>query len=273
LSEIVKREGIQSAMAAPIIVSGQAFGVFGVAFCTQHSPTLDEQRVVQALAQRAGLAIHNARLFEQAQQVATAEERQRLARELHDAVTQTLFSASLIAEVVPRLWERNPQEARQRLEELRRLTRGALAEMRTLLLELRPAALVETPFPQLLRQLAEATSSRTSLRIEVRADSDERRLPAEVQIGLYRIAQEALNNTVKHAAASRAELQFRRRGGRANLQIEDDGRGFDETRTPPGHLGLSIMRERARAIGAQLRVESHEGSGTRIHVRWRGALL
>src|SRR5439155_22398127 len=108
---------------------------------------------------------------------------------------------------------------------------------------------------------------------DVRADSDERRLPADVQIGLYRIAQEALNNTVKHAGASGAKLQFRLRGGRANLLIEDDGRGFDETRTPPGHLGLSIMRERARAIGAQLRVESHEGSGTRIHVRWRGALL
>jgi signal transduction histidine kinase len=226
---------------------------------------------VQALAQRAGLAIQNARLFEQAQQVATAEERQRLARELHDAVTQTLFSASLIAEVVPRLWERDPQEGRQRLEELRRLTRGALAEMRALLLELRPAALVETPFPQLLGQLAEAIASRTTLQIDVRADADQGPLPAEVHIGLYRIAQEALNNTAKHAGARRAQVVFRRRGVSADLRISDDGSGFDTSSTPAGHLGLSIMRERARDIDARLRVSSQVGAGTRIHVHWRGA--
>ena len=271
LREVVEREGIRAALAAPIIVAGQAFGVFGVAFCTPHVPSTEEQRVVQALAQRAGLAIHNARLFEQAEQVATAEERQRLARELHDAVTQTLFSASLIAEVVPRLWERDPAEGRQRVEELRRLTRGALAEMRTLLLELRPAALVETPFGQLLEQLAEATASRSTLKIDVHVDSDDRPLPAEVQIGLYRIAQEALNNTAKHAGATQAEVQFRRRGLSAELRISDDGRGFDTSSTPPGHLGLSIMRERARAIGARLRLSSQVGVGTRIHVHWRGA--
>jgi signal transduction histidine kinase len=185
-------------------------------------------------------------------------------------VTQTLFSASLIAEVVPRLWERDPAEGRQRLEELRRLTRGALAEMRTLLLELRPAALVETPLAQLLRQLAEATASRTNLQIDVRADTDARPLPAEAQIGLYRIAQEALNNTAKHAAARRAEVLLRRRGATADLRISDDGCGFDAANTPPGRLGLGIMRERAQAIGARLRVDSRLGSGTRIHVHWRG---
>jgi GAF domain-containing protein len=269
--EVVEREGIRAAIGAPIVVSGQAFGVFGVAFCTQHMPLPEEQRLVQALAQRAGLAIQNARLFEQAQQVATAEERQRLARELHDAVTQTLFSASLIAEVVPRLWERDPAAGRQRLEELRRLTRGALAEMRTLLLELRPAALVETPFAQLLQQLGEATASRTTIQIQVQADADEQPLPAEVQIALYRIAQEALNNTVKHAAARQVDVVLHQRGGRAELRISDDGRGFDASHTPPGHLGLSIMRERARAVGATLTIDSRVGTGTRLQVSWRGA--
>src|SRR5437870_13192477 len=113
----------------------------------------------------------------------------------------TLCSASLIAEVVPRLWERDPDQARLRVEELRRLTRGALAEMRTLLLELRPAALVETPFARLLSQLAEAMSSRTNLRIDVRAQDEDARLPPEVQTALYRIAQAAPNNTSHHAAA------------------------------------------------------------------------
>jgi GAF domain-containing protein len=268
--EMMEREGIRAGLGAPITVSGQLFGLFGVAYCQPHVVSDDERRLVQALAQRAGLAIHNARLFEQAALVATAEERQRLARELHDAVTQTLFSASLIAEVVPRIWERDPNEGRQRLEELRRLTRGALAEMRTLLLELRPVALLETPFAHLLRQLAEATASRTNLLVDVRAEDAERPLPAEVQIALYRIAQETLSNTGKHAGASRAEIHLRQRAGTVGLHLTDNGRGFDPSSTPPGHLGLSIMHERARGIGARLRIESRPGAGTRIHVHWRG---
>ena len=271
LRELIQHEGIRTALAAPILVAGQPFGIFSVAFCTEHTPSSDEERLVQALAQRAGLAIHNARLFEQAQQVATAEERQRLARELHDAVTQTLFSASLIAEVLPRLWASKPEEGRERLEELRRLTRGALAEMRTLLVELRPAALVETPLGLLLNQLADALSSRTSARIEVRADADARLLPPEVQVGLYRIAQEALNNTVKHAAAQRSEVRLHHRPTSVGLIIVDDGHGFDTSSTAPGHLGLGIMHERARAIGARLRINSRIGSGTRVVVHWRRA--
>ncbi|HEV7663432.1 MAG TPA: GAF domain-containing sensor histidine kinase [Chloroflexota bacterium] len=269
--EIVRREGIRAGVGAPITVSGQFFGLFGVAYCVPHTVSADEQRLVLALAQRAGLAIHNARLFEQAPLVAAAEERQRLARELHDAVTQTLFSASLIAEVVPRIWERDPPEARQRLEELRRLTRGALAEMRTLLLELRPAALLETPLPHLLRQLAEATASRTNLNVEVLApDGAALPLPPEVQIALYRIAQETLSNTGKHAGASRAEIHLRQRADGVGLHLSDNGRGFDPRSTPSGRLGLGIMNERARAIGARLRIQSRPGAGTRIHVHWRG---
>jgi len=269
MQAMIRREGMRSLVGAPIIVAGQPFGLFAVAFSTPHVSSRDERRLVHAIGQRAGVAIHNARLFEQAQQVATAEERQRLARELHDAVTQTLFSASLIAEVLPRLAERNPEEGRRRLEELRQLTRGALAEMRTLLLELRPAALLDTPFGQLLQQLAEASASRGSLHIDVDAEG-EGALPADLQIGLYRIAQEALNNINKHSGAKRVEIRYRRSGSRVDLRVTDDGRGFDTRSTPPGHFGLSIMRERARAIGAQLRIESRPNAGTRIDVHWRG---
>ena len=155
------------------------------------------------------------------------------------------------------------------MEELRQLTRGALAEMRTLLLELRPAALIDTPFAQLLQQLAEANTGRGSMQIKVDAEG-EGALPEELQIGLYRIAQEALNNINKHSAAKHAEIRFRKRGSRVDLRITDDGRGFDTSSTPPGHFGLGIMRERARAIGAQLRIESRVGAGTRIDVHWRG---
>jgi signal transduction histidine kinase len=267
---LVAREGIRTALAAPIFVSGQPFGIFSVAFLSEQIPRLDEERLVQALAQRAGLAVQNARLFEQAQQVATTEERQRLARELHDAVTQTLFSASLIAEVLPRLWARDPELGLRRLDELRRLTRGALAEMRTLLLELRPAALVETPFNQLLNQLALSVASRSNLDVKVHTDGEQFRLPADVQIGLYRIVQEALNNTLKHAAANHAVVTLHWRGQNVRLRICDDGKGFDTSRPPAGRLGLSIIHERASAMGARLRVASRPGAGTRINLYWRG---
>jgi GAF domain-containing protein len=269
LRSLVEREGIRSALAAPIFVAGQPFGIFSLAFCTEHVPSPGEQRLAQALAQRAGLAVHNARLFEQARQAATVEERQRLARELHDAVTQTLFSSSLIAEVLPRLLQRNPDQALERLEELRRLTRGALAEMRALLVELRPHALIETPFAQLLSQLAASMSVRGTVQIDVHAEAGGGPLPPEVQIGLYRITQEALNNVVKHAAATQAHVRFRRYAAGADLRIRDDGRGFDTHRTPAGHLGLSIMRERASGISARLQVHSRVGSGTRIDIHWK----
>ena len=129
------------------------------------------------------MAIENAQLYQQAQLAATIEERQRLARELHDAVTQTLFSASLIADVLPRLWERSPDEGHRRLEELRQLTRGALAEMRTLLMELRPAALVEVELSDLLRQLGEAFTGRA--RLPVQMDIDEGiEIPPDVKVSL-----------------------------------------------------------------------------------------
>jgi signal transduction histidine kinase len=141
-------------------------------------------------------------LAEKAAQEAVTMERTRLARDLHDAVTQTLFSASLIAEVLPDIWKMNQAEGWNRLDELRQLTRGALAEMRTLLIELRPAALTQVPLPDLLRQLCESLIGRARLPIQLCVEGSGK-LPADLQIGLYRITQEALNNIIKHARATR----------------------------------------------------------------------
>jgi signal transduction histidine kinase len=198
---------------------------------------------------------------------AVTAERSRLARELHDAVTQTLFSASLIAEVLPRLWARDPERGRQQLEEVRLLTRGALAEMRSLLLELRPEALAQAKMDDLLRQLGRAMTGRTGVPVSVSADV-QCPLPAEVQVALYRIAQEALNNAAKHAEASLVEVRFRCEAGQATLTIGDDGRGFDTDDIPPGHLGLDIMRERVSAIGAALEIVSAPDEGTTVMVEW-----
>lgn len=223
-----------------------------------------EQRIAERTEE---LSAANERLREKAAQDAVTAERTRLARDLHDAVTQTLFSTTLIADVLPDIWEMNPDEGKRRLEEVRQLTRGALAEMRTLLVELRPNALTEIPLPTLLRQLTEAMVSRApQIGIQFTAEGD-CKLPADVQVGLYRIAQEALNNVVKHARASQAVVSLRLCEP-VRLTVADNGAGFDPGAVSADHLGLRIMRERAEAIGARLSVYSEPGEGTQISVVW-----
>jgi len=199
---------------------------------------------------------------------AIAAERNRLARELHDAVTQTLFAASLIAEVLPDLWEMDEAEAHRSTEELRQLTRGALAEMRTLLFELRPAALNQARLPDLLKQLSEAVMGRRRLPIclDVVGDCE---IPCDVKVEMYRIAQESLNNVVKYARATQVEIKIRLEADQVHMEIRDNGIGFDSTCVKPTSLGLRIMHERAEAIHAQLQVVSQPGSGTTVCLEWQ----
>ncbi|PKN93614.1 MAG: hypothetical protein CVU44_09715 [Chloroflexi bacterium HGW-Chloroflexi-6] len=225
--------------------------------------SLLEQRIAERTDE---LNLANERLREKAAQDAVTAERTRLARDLHDAVTQTLFSTTLIADVLPDIWAMNPDEGKRRLDEVRQLTRGALAEMRTLLVELRPNALVEVPLPTLLRQLTEALVGRSRINIELSAEG-ERKLPADVQVGLYRIAQEALNNVVKHAKANQAVVTLRC-GESVRLTVADNGVGFDSSTVTADHLGLKIMRERAETIGAKFSMYSEPGEGTQISVVW-----
>jgi nitrate/nitrite-specific signal transduction histidine kinase len=296
--QAIDAEGIRSFMHLPIQLDNELFGVFNVAFVRPHAFGRGEERLFSSLAQRAALAIDNARLYEQTEELAVVEERSRLARELHDAVTQTLFSASLIAEILPELWASDPDEGRQLLQELQQLSRGALAEMRTLLLELRPAALVEASLENLLRQLAEAVSGREGVPVKVTIEG-QCQLSPDVHVALYRIAQEALNNVVKHAQASQVAVSLRcapllspsalqasqagnpmpapsrwagrdpmpmGRGEQVELTICDDGRGFDPDVVPAGCLGLGIIRERAQAIGAALEIDTKPGCGTQIRI-------
>lgn len=191
------------------------------------------------------------------------EERQRLARDLHDAVSQTLWTASLIADVLPSVWENDPDEGRSNLDKLRRLTNGALAEMRTLLLELRPAYLVETDIRELLARLAEATMSRKKLEITVEAESVQG-LTADMKIGLYRIVQETLNNVARHSRATAATICLKQKDGLLQLAVTDNGRGFDVKNRASERMGLNIMQERAADIDATLHIASIEGEGTMI---------
>ncbi|HEU5318630.1 MAG TPA: GAF domain-containing sensor histidine kinase [Chloroflexota bacterium] len=261
---------LRSWMGVPLIVRDEVLGAIVISHGTPGFYTSHHAELALAVAGHAAAAVQNARLYARSRETAARQERSRLARELHDAVTQTLFSASLIADVLPRLWERNPDYARRRLDELRQLVRGALAEMRTLLLELRPAALTQAPLGDLLGHLADAFTGRTLIPVSV-----EQRaavvLPPEVQVALYRIAQEALHNVAKHAAATRVALTAWAEPDRAELRIADDGAGFDPTFVSAEHLGLRIMRERADAIGAAVRLTSGPGQGTTVHVTWPAA--
>jgi two-component system nitrate/nitrite sensor histidine kinase NarX len=271
---------IRSWLGVPLVVKDRVIGQLALEHGQPDRYASQQAELVMAFANQAAVAIENAKLYAHAEEAAVAAERSRLARDLHDAVTQTLFSSSLIAEVLPRLWERDPEEGRRRLQELRELTRGALAEMRTLLLELRPSALAEARLGDLLRQLAESISGRARVPVafEVEAECEP---PVDVKVALYRIAQEALNNVAKHAGATQATVSLRYLPSRTEevepqigveLVIRDDGIGFSPSRIASNSLGLGIMRERAEAIGAALAIDSQPGGGTQIEVLWRSSV-
>jgi ligand-binding sensor domain-containing protein/signal transduction histidine kinase len=260
---------LQNAAAVPLAIKDKVIGSLVIVDKVGGEEPFNEGDLdlLSVFANLAATAIENARLYRQAQQLAVVEERQRLARELHDAVTQTLFSASLIAEVLPRIWQKDEQEGQRRLTELQELTRGALAEMRTLLMELRPSSLEEARLSELLNQLAESIASRARVKISVEVDESVQ-APAELKVAMYRIAQEALNNVAKHAKAGQVEIGLKRENGTLRLQIKDDGCGFEDADQPADRLGLEIMRERAEATGGEISIESREGRGTQITAQW-----
>jgi PAS domain S-box-containing protein len=257
-----------SRLHAPIRLEGEAIGFLNLSSAHLHFFTRLHADRLDAFADQAAMAIRNAQLYSQAQQLAAMQERERLARELHDAVSQTLWSAGLIADVLPDLWEQDAALGRARLARLSRLTQGALAEMRTLLLELRPAALEEASLDELLQQLVAAAASRTRAAVHLKAEAG-CRLPPAVQVAFYRIAQEGLNNALRHAEASAIEVCLDCQPGYTQLEIRDNGRGFDPQRAPSGnHLGLRIMQERAETAGARLLIASQPGAGCSLNVRW-----
>jgi nitrate/nitrite-specific signal transduction histidine kinase len=264
------QSSFQMLVYVPLSTKGRQLGFFilGKRELDQLSP--EELSLLSSIGQQIGVAMENAHLYEQAEQTAVAAERNRLARELHDAVTQTLFSANLIADVIPRIWKRNPDEGLQNLEELRQLTRGALAEMRTMLLEMRPESLERSDIKSLLTQLADAFIGRVRVPVSLVIQGD-CALTNEVKIVFYRVAQEALNNIAKHSGARQVDVRLECQLDQMNLLIKDDGLGFDRDSVTPEHLGIAIMRERANSIGASLKLESQLGQGTTVELDWRSA--
>ncbi len=262
-----ERGDVHSYVGAPIRLQNEVIG-FMYVFSKRPDFFKDvHAERLMVFAELAAIAIQNAQLFEQSQGLAAVEERQRLARELHDSVSQTLFTSRNMAESALRRWDKDPVRARQLTEEVHQLTITALAEMRILLLELRPASLTHVTLKQLFEQYLQPIQKRRQFNLRLNI-ADIPPLPPDVQIALYRIVQEALNNIDKHARAREVIVHVENYDDHIALEISDDGEGFDSDATHGTSLGLGIMRERADTIKAALQIESKIGEGTRITVTW-----
>jgi PAS domain S-box-containing protein len=264
--------GWESYVAVPMLYHDRPVGVLIGYYPQDHDLGENDIKFLNALANQAAIAFENARLIAQAHDKAAMEERARLARELHDSVTQALFSMNLTtrsAEVLLNRPDVDHAELKQKLWDLRQLTQGALAEMRALIFELRPGALEEEGLVQALRKHAAAVQGRRLLHVEVHLDGEQEppRLRPAAEEALYRIAQEALHNVVKHAKASAAEIGIGADDRHVILTVTDNGVGFDPEHVPAGHMGLENMCQRAEALGGSCDVQSAPGKGTTLTVQ------
>jgi PAS domain S-box-containing protein len=260
--------GALGVLFLPLVAAGELMGVLGV---TRQGPpryTPEEVSAAQALASQVAVALGNVALFRRAQAVASAETRQAIARDLHDSVSQTLFSVTLqvrAAQAALRkigLGEDHP--AAWALAEVSELNHGALAEMRALIFELRPGALAEEGLAAAVSKHAAAVAAREGIDVVVTGPADRLPLSPEAEEQLYRLTQEALNNVIKHARTMTASVAVTSGPAEVTVVIRDDGIGFDPSFGRPGHLGLASMRERVTRLGGRLDIASAPGAGTTI---------
>jgi len=257
----------RSELAVPLRTKTGVIGVLNVESDQLNAFDESDMKMLESLANQAAIAIENARLYEQARRLAVVEERQRLARELHDSVTQGLYGVTLYAEATARqLTSGSLELATDHLRELRETAQEALREMRLLIFELRPSVLESEGLVNALRARLEAVEERAGLAVEFEVQG-ETILPPSVEEGLYRIAQEALNNALKHAGACNISVCLKYVDERVVLEIVDDGAGFDpSTAVEAGGMGLDGMIERAAQMGGELMLDSEPGAGTRVRV-------
>lgn len=254
----------RSGVSVPLTARGVLVGALTAITRNEREITARDRALLLAIGQHIGLAVHNARLYEKAQQLAVSEERNRLARELHDSVTQQLFSMSMMLQALPTLIERNPARARERAERVYEIARTAQAEMRALIFELRPATLEEEGLAAALRKHIAAFERREGVKTHLEI-AGEPSLSQKAEQALFRIAQEALNNVSKHAHAQEVTVRLEEQNGAVRLTVTDDGVGIAETATvDTGRrtLGMSSMRERADALGGYVDVRPGPEGGT-----------
>jgi two-component system NarL family sensor kinase len=262
--------GLRYHASIPLYFQDKPLGIINVSGPEWRKLTARELRLLSTIAYQVGIAIERARLAEDATRLARAEERTRLAREIHDTLAQGLTAIALNIEGAMHRLDKHPDQARERLERALAMARENLEDARRSVMDLRSAARLEgKPLAEALASLARSFTSDTGIPATVRA-ANVGELPLRTESELYRIAQEALTNVRKHAHAHSVEIGLRRRGATVTLTVRDDGRGFSPRARPTtagGGHGLIGMRERARLLGGRVVVSSTPGSGTRILAR------
>jgi signal transduction histidine kinase len=255
-----------SILLAPIVYGAEAMGVLMLGYPSGVVPDAEERKFVESVADQTGLVIENARLYQRASSAAALEERQRLARELHDSVSQALYGIALGARTARRrVGDEGPSNVTEPLDYVLSLAEAGLTEMRALIFELRPESIAQEGVVAAIGRQVAATQARYG--VPVVADlCDEPDVSLDVKEAIYRIAQESMHNTVKHARASKIQVNLRHTLDGLVLEIKDNGQGFDTSGEFPGHLGLRSMRERARDVGGELEVESEPGQGTTVRL-------
>ncbi len=259
-----------SCMVAPLVTKGQVIGMLVLHHAEPNYYAERDADLVMAFANQVAVAIENAQLYEQAQQLAVVEERQRLGRELHDSVTQALYSVTLYAQAAHMAMSAGKQdEALENLEELRNMARDAMIDMRMLVFELHPPRLEQEGLAAALQARLASVETRAGLQTEMHVKG-ERRLPLSVEEELYWIAQEALNNVVKHAQAKNVTVHLQFDEKSVCLEVRDDGVGFEPAKSgQSGGIGLRSMEERAARVGGKLTVKSRPEEGTYVRVEVR----
>jgi PAS domain S-box-containing protein len=253
-------------LVVPLKLKDRVIGMLSMASNDVGCYTPHHASLIVAIANQAAIAIENARLYEQAQTLASIEERQRLARELHDSVSQALYGISLGVHTARMQLDRDPKDIAVSLDYVLELADAALIEMRALIFELRPESLETEGLVTALTKQSAALRARQNIEVitDLCAEPD---LQLKVKQDLYRIAQEAMHNTVKHAHANKIVLRLYKAGKMLAMEICDNGEGFDAKASFPGHLGLHSMRERVAGHGGELQIESTPGQGTCIRVQ------
>jgi PAS domain S-box-containing protein len=263
------RTGTQAIACLPLIIHDKLIGSLGMSFPTPQNFNAEDRDYLTALAQQSAQALVRAKLSEQAKEMAVVQERQRLARELHDGATQSIFTANILIETLPRIWQRSPEKALGLVEQVHQLTQGAGSEMRMLLYEFRPENIIKASLVDLINHLVRGLKNRKVIDITFNITGDQTQtLPEKAHITFYRIAQEGLNNIAKHGRATHIHMRLRYTKAYVALVIHDDGQGFDTKKISSG-FGLNSMRERAEDIGASLNICSQIGQGTKIALLWK----
>lgn len=264
--DCLRRYSCGAMASLPLHYGKRTIGWMNVSYAPGRYPSEAEVTFLGTIANQAAVAAEMTRLLVEAREKAALEERQRLARELHDSVSQALYGIALGARTARTLLDRDPSKAGEPIEYVLSLAEAGLAEMRALIFELRPESLKEEGLIAAITKQIESVRARHKIAVEADLPG-EPEIPLELKEAVYRIAQEALTNTVKHARANRIVLQMDGGEEEIVLEVSDDGVGFDGDGSYPGHFGLRSMRERAAGVGGTLEVETAPGSGTRIRAR------